>query len=93
MICIADNSSIHKAKKVSDWIANHDFLKLLYLPTYSPEYNPIEQVWKWMKKMLSYVDGEISSITSQIKKLCSNWRNKKLIKAINVGMGIWCNIL
>jgi len=40
---IVDNLSVHKAKKVRDWLEeNSDQIRIFYLPPYSPELNPDE---------------------------------------------------
>jgi transposase len=40
---IVDNLSVHKAKKVKDWIKDkEEQLRIFYLPPYSPEMNPDE---------------------------------------------------
>ena len=40
---IMDNYSVHKTKKVKEWVERHeDKLAIYYLPTYSPELNPDE---------------------------------------------------
>ncbi len=50
-VAIVDNASIHTSKKFRDmlpiWEAKN--LTIFYLPPYSPELNPIEMVWKFMK--------------------------------------------
>lgn len=52
LIIILDNASIHKAKKVKEFCFLHQII-LVYLPPYSPNLNPIEFVWKDVKKQLS----------------------------------------
>lgn len=42
IVIILDNASIHKSKKVKRFLKRHTNIHLLYLPTYSPEYNPVE---------------------------------------------------
>ena len=40
---IVDNLSVHKSKKVRDWVSGKEkWLRLFYLPTYSPDLNPDE---------------------------------------------------
>ena len=49
---VLDNYSVHHAltfKKICDFL-NMD---LIYLPPYSPKYNPIEQVWRTIKARIS----------------------------------------
>ncbi|RYF30730.1 MAG: IS630 family transposase, partial [Cytophagaceae bacterium] len=50
-ILVMDNLRAHKSKSVRRLLRAWD-IKVLYLPPYSPEFNPIEQVWGWMKKRL-----------------------------------------
>ena len=52
-IClIIDNYSVHKAKKVRRRAKNLN-IKLIYLPPYSPDLNPIEFIWKSIKRVIS----------------------------------------
>lgn len=49
-IIIADNASFHKAKWFTEWWQATDWIRLEFLPAYSPDFNPIERLWKWIKK-------------------------------------------
>jgi DDE superfamily endonuclease/Homeodomain-like domain len=42
---VADNRKIHKAKSVERWLALHPRFKVLWLPTYCPQANPIERAF------------------------------------------------
>lgn len=55
-----DNASFHKAQN----LALPDNVMLLYQPPYSPEVNPIEQVWGWLKGKMA---GEIFSPVEKLK--------------------------
>ena len=50
-IVVADNLSAHKAAGVQEAIAAAG-ARLLYLPPYSPDLNPIEQCWSKIKTFL-----------------------------------------
>jgi transposase len=50
---ILDNGSIHKATEVLEWLATHPRIQLVWLPTYSPHLNPVERIWKVMKKAVA----------------------------------------
>ena len=50
-LVIADNLSAHKAAGVQETIAATG-ARLLYLPPYSPDLNPIEQCWSKIKAFL-----------------------------------------
>ena len=43
-----DNATFHKRQDIQDLIQEHHHT-ILWLPPYSPDLNPIEQVWSWMK--------------------------------------------
>ena len=53
-ILILDNSSVHRAKGVLDPIIKHGVI-VLFLPPYSPDFNPIEMLWSKMKSFLRKV--------------------------------------
>ena len=46
---VLDNAPYNRSKRVRD-LAGELGLKILYLPPYSPNLNPIERLWKFMKK-------------------------------------------
>lgn len=47
---IVGRHSVHRSKKVREFVASAEGrLKLFYLPPYSPELNPDELVWNYLK--------------------------------------------
>lgn len=50
---IMDNCSIHKGEEIRALIEGVG-AKLIYLPTYSPEFNPLENCWSSLKSILRY---------------------------------------
>lgn len=55
-IVIMDNVSFHKAEKVKLAIENKG-AKLIYSPPYSPELNPIEEMWSKIKNFLRKISA------------------------------------
>jgi len=55
-VVIMDNASIHKNKKTQRIIEKAGHI-LLYLPPYSPDFNPIEKFFGTIKRMLKHVEG------------------------------------
>jgi len=50
ILLICDNASFHKAKWLTEWAETHKgWLRLEFLPAYSPDFNPIERLWRWIK--------------------------------------------
>lgn len=68
---ILDNGSIHKSKKVKAFLKKHEWIEIYYLPPYSPEFNPIERFWLWLKQKIygckSYKSAK--GLVAQIRKL------------------------
>ncbi len=52
-VVILDNLRAHRSKQVRR-LARSWNIRIIYLPPYSPEHNPIEQIWGWMKNRIRY---------------------------------------
>ena len=51
-VIVMDNASFHRKKQLFE-IADRFGFTLIFLPPYSPELNPIEKFWAWLKKNLA----------------------------------------
>ena len=50
LILIVDRAPFHRSGKVRDFVrSNRKRIRVYFLPTYSPEMNPDEQVWNMLK--------------------------------------------
>ncbi len=54
IVVILDNAKYHYSQEVKDVIEASSRLRLVYLPTYSPELNLIERLWRFFKKNVLY---------------------------------------
>ena len=45
-----DNLAAHKSRKLREWIERHPRFRLVYLPAYAPELNPVEYIWGYLKQ-------------------------------------------
>ncbi len=52
IILILDNFKSHHSKYILDYAEKHDII-LIFLPPYSPDLNPIEFIWKSIKREIS----------------------------------------
>lgn len=50
IVVVLDNAGIHRAKATQAFVQLHERLSLVFLPPYSPELNPIERVWAYVKR-------------------------------------------
>lgn len=85
VLCI-DNFPAHKSEKVRDYISkNSDWLEILYLPAYSPQFNPIEQLWKHVKYSVTHNTfyGRIEELGNALEDFFDSLKDKKsLVKSI-----------
>lgn len=55
MVVLMDNASYHHAASLTGWLQAHRHaLQLLFLPPYSPDLNPIERVWKLLRRLCTH---------------------------------------
>lgn len=76
LLLLWDNASCHKSQEVKQWLKdNPDLVELDNFPPYSPEMNPIEHVWKALKKHINYLRGEAP--LTEIMQEAEHFLNKK----------------
>lgn len=51
---VMDNASFHRKEQLLS-IAEECNVRLIFLPPYSPELNPIEKFWGWLKRNLEKI--------------------------------------
>jgi transposase len=70
-IVIMDNLTSHKVKGVREAIESAG-ARVLYLPPYSPDFNPIEQVFAWFKAHLrKWKRRTVTGLENTIADLCA----------------------
>ena len=66
ILLICDNARFHKAKWLTEWVETQkDWLRLEFLPAYSPDFNPIERLWlrlkaDWFWDFIARTEQELS---------------------------------
>lgn len=72
-ILIFDNASFHKSSETLEIIEKFN-CELIFLPTYSPDLNPIEHKWPQLKtiarKELPNAENKVDSICNAVLMLC-----------------------
>ena len=54
VVLIVDNAPWHRGQPVNDALADNPHLELYRLPSYSPQLNVIERVWKWLRRRATH---------------------------------------
>lgn len=70
IIMYVDNVRYHHARALKPFLAAHPQIELRFLPTYSPDLNPMERVWWFMRKHITH-NRYLSSLKERIAKF---WR-------------------
>ena len=76
MLIITDNASYHHSRELEPFLESHHGLKLDYLPPYSPQLNPIERVWKLLRRLRTH---NVYFATLE-----------ELIETVSDQLAIWC---
>ena len=73
-VVIMDNATFHKSKNIKNLIKNKD-CQLIFLPPYSPEYNPIEHYWAILKRCVKKIRKTVTDIWEAIKQAIASTEN------------------
>jgi transposase len=76
LLLVLDNASIHTAKSVTDWIACHPLVELLFLPSYSGHsQNPVEKVWWRLKDRVAAnrLHGSIEALVTAVHEFFASF--------------------
>lgn len=67
---ILDNARIHKTKALSAFVMEQERLSVEYLPPYSPELNPIELVWAYIKQHVlgNFCPSDLHTLKTRLTK-------------------------
>ena len=95
IILILDNASIHKSKYTRQYLKCRPQIHLFYLPPYSPEYNPVELIWKWIKPKVhgfSFSDN-LAEIIKRFRQHIWHFNAGWLPNPINLKLETYAKIL
>lgn len=71
-VIVMDNASFHRKSRLFP-LAEQAGVRLVFLPPYSPEYNPIENFWAWLKRHLRKILHLHASFADAIHSAFSVW--------------------
>ncbi|MDQ1005680.1 hypothetical protein QFZ82_000341 [Streptomyces sp. V4I23] len=74
VVLVWDNVSTHKTPELTAWAALQRWLRVFYLPRYTPELNAVEWIWSWLKRSivnfpLAGIDDLEALVRSRLKQI------------------------
>lgn len=75
-VLILDNARYHHATMIQPWLnKNKKWVKLLFLPPYSPDLNNIERVWKMTRRLCTHnrYFSTLDELAFIVKKQMRGW--------------------
>lgn len=88
IIVVVDNVRFHHAKLLKKWLLTKPALELVYLPPYSPDLNPIERAWWYMRKKITH-NRYIHTLE---ERMVAFWKMFSHFQKPNVEMKMVCKI-
>lgn len=86
LLLISDNAAYHKSAEVRQFLADHQAtLQLLYLPPYSPDLNPIERVWKLIRRLCTHNQyfPELGMLRQAVgQQLAAWWKPNEMLRRL-----------
>jgi transposase len=65
---VMDNAAFHKSEQTKILIEQAN-CKLLFLPPYSPDFNPIEKFWANLKAKIKKIIGQFATLADAIDEV------------------------
>ena len=83
LLIVWDGSPIHRSKLVQRFLASVEArrLKVVRLPGYAPELNPVEGIWRYLKRveLRNLCCMSLEHLRSELRKAVARLRHKKSI--------------
>lgn len=75
MVLVTDNAPYHRSEELGPFLAAHRGLCLDYLPPYSPKLNPIERVWKLLRRLATHNEyfETLEELTERVSHQLAAW--------------------
>jgi transposase len=95
LMIILDNGPIHRSRKVRAFVERYDWVELFFLPPYSPEYNPIERFWHWLKHKVYGCKSftKMEELIQQIRKLLWHFHEQRTVSKPTFNFQAYANLL
>ena len=68
LLFMQDNAPIHTARATLKWLEDNNVVVIEW-PPYSPDLNPIEHLWKWLKEKLHELYPHLQEVTGPLEEV------------------------
>jgi transposase len=86
IVMIVDNAPWHRGQPINDVLAHHPLLQLYRLPSYSPQLNVIERLWKPLRRRATHnrLFDELSDLKTSVRGSLRYFQrlNSRLIRLV-----------
>jgi transposase len=78
LVIVLDNASWHRSQEVFEWIRSTPGVELIFLPPYTPEFNPVELMWSQLKRTSSaelprQTESQfLEAVNNDLAEICMN---------------------
>ena len=95
LLGILDNAKLHKSRAVKRFLKQHTWVVLEHLEPYSPEYNPLERFWQWLKAKVygATAFDTIEDVLRKIRQLIWHYNEGWLTATIHFDFTLYREIL
>ena len=95
LLVILDHAKMHQSRAVKRFLKQHEWVELEHLEPYSPEYNPIERFWKWLKAKVygATAFDTIEEVLRRVRQLLWHYHEGWLTSTIHVDFTLYREIL
>jgi transposase len=92
---ILDHAKMHKSRAVKRFVQQHDWVALEHLAPSSPEYNPIERFWKWLKATVYGATAfeTIAEVLHKVRQIIWHYNERWLTSTIHFAFAPYHEIL
>jgi transposase len=95
LVLILDNATIHTSRVIKQFLNKHDWVVFEHLLPYSPQYNPIERFWQWLKAKVYGASAFATSedVIGKLRRLIWHYNEGWLVTSIHFDFASYLQIL